>query len=308
MILPDPAARARWLERRVALEAQDAKQTPFGPRPRHREEFRRLVRVFDALLTVTGLHKRGQRNALDIRLTSQVFEFPDLPAEFDGYRLLNIADPHFDTLPGTAERIAALVAGCEADLLVLTGDYRRRVHGPFEQVLGPMARVLQAARTPDGKLAVLGNHDPAAMVEPLEALGLRLLINETVTIRRGEAALHVTGFDDVHYFYTPAADEAAAAAPPGFRIALVHSPEFAFNAARAGYRLHLCGHTHGGQVCLPGGLPVLTASELRYRFVVGRWRHGDMQGFTSRGAGTSGLPVRFFSRGEVTLITLRRGR
>jgi predicted MPP superfamily phosphohydrolase len=171
-----------------------------------------------------------------------------------------------------------------------------------------MARVLDAARTPpEGRLAVLGNHDPAAMVPPLEALGLRVLVNETLTIRRGDAALHFTGFDDVHYFYTEAADKAAAAAPAGFRIALVHSPEFAFNAARAGYRLYLCGHTHGGQVCLPGGVPILTANELGHRFVAGRWQHEGMQGFTSRGAGTSGLPVRFFSRGEVTLITLRRG-
>jgi predicted MPP superfamily phosphohydrolase len=302
----DPAARARWLERRLAMEAHDEKQTPFGPRPRHRKQFQRLMRVFDAMLSVTGLHGRGQRNALDIRLTAEVFDFPDLPPAFDGYRLLHVTDPHLDTLEGTAERIAALVESCEADLLVLTGDYRRRVHGPFEQVLEPLARIVGAARTRDGAIALLGNHNPAAMVEPLERRGLPFLINETLTLDRGDGALHLTGFDDVHYFYTPEADAAAAAVPPGFRVALVHSPEFAFSAARAGYRLYVCGHTHGGQVCLPGGVPVLTASEIGHRFVRGRWRCGDMHGFTSRGAGTSGLPVRFFSRGEVTLITLRR--
>jgi predicted MPP superfamily phosphohydrolase len=144
------------------------------------------------------------------------------------------------------------------------------------------------------------------MVAPLEALGLRVLLNETLSVARGEARLHLTGFDDVHYFYTPAADEAAATAPAGFRVALVHSPELAFHAERVGYRLYVCGHTHGGQVCLPGGVAVLTANELGHRFVSGRWMHGAMQGFTSRGAGCSGIPVRFFTRGEVTLITLRR--
>lgn len=306
MKTPDSAARARWLERRIFLEAQNTKHTPFGVRPRHRKQFRRLQRIAGVLLKLVGLYDRGQRNALDIRLTSEVFEFPDLPASFDGYRLLHVTDPHFDTLEGTAERVAALVGGCEADLLVLTGDYRRRVRGPFEHVLPQLAQVVRAARTPDGAIALLGNHDSAAMVEPLEALGLHVLINETLTIARGDAQLHLTGFDDVHYFYTPAADAAADAAPPGFRIALVHSPEFVFHAARAGYRLYVCGHTHGGQVCLPGGVAVLTANELGHRFVSGRWRHGDMHGFTSRGAGASGLPVRFFSRGEVTLITLRR--
>ena len=306
MQAPDPAARARWLERRLKMEAEALKHTPFGVGPRHRKQFRRLQRILYVVLTTIGLYGRGKRNALDIHFTEQVFEFPDLPPEFDGYRLLNVADPHFDTLEGTAERIAELIADREADLLVLTGDYRRHVYGPFEQILEPLALVLGAARVRDGKVAVLGNHDPAEMVAPIEALGLRVLINETVTLRRGSGALHLTGFDDMHYFYTPASDEAAAAAPPGFRVALVHSPEFAFTAARAGYQYYLCGHTHGGQVCLPGGVPILTANELGHRFVVGRWQHEGMQGFTSRGAGTSGIPVRFFTRGEVTLITLRR--
>jgi predicted MPP superfamily phosphohydrolase len=302
----DPAARARWLERRLFLEGQDRKHTPFGVSPRHGKQFRRLQRVVRVLLKLAGLYERGKRNALDIQLTEHRFDFPDLPAAFDGYRLLHVTDPHFDTLEGTAERVAALVRRCDADLLVLTGDYKRRVHGPFDHVLPDLAQLVAAARTRDGAIALLGNHDPAAMVGPLEALGLRVLVNETLTLQRGDAALHLTGFDDVHYFYTKGADEAAAAAPPGFRVALVHSPELAFHAARAGYRLYICGHTHGGQICLPGGTAILTANELGHRFVGGRWRHEGMQGFTSLGAGTSGVPVRFFSRGEITLITLRR--
>jgi uncharacterized protein len=303
---PDPAARARWIEQRLAMEAHDQKHTPFGPRARHWNEFKRLMAVLRVTLRASGLYGRGVRNALDIRLGKLAFDFPDLPPQFDGYRLLHLTDPHFDSLEGTAKQIASLIADQPADLFILTGDYRRRVHGPYEQVLAPLATVLRAARAPDGVLALLGNHDTAAMVAPFEQLGLRVLANETVTIRRGDAELHLTGFDDVHYYYTPSADAAAAAAPPGFRIALVHSPEFAMHAAKAGYRLYICGHTHGGQICLPGGRPILTASALGHRFAAGRWQHGSMQGYTSRGAGTSGLPVRFFSRGEVTLITLRR--
>lgn len=302
----DPAARARWLERRVALERLNTKHTPFGVKPRHRKQFRRAQRVLGVVLKAAGLYGRGRRNALDIRLTSEIFAFPDLPAAFDGYRLLHVTDPHFDTLEGTAARVAELVRGCDADLLVLTGDYKRRVHGPFDHVLPDLAAVVDAVQPRDGAVALLGNHDPAAMVEPLEKIGLRVLLNETISLARGDASLHLTGCDDVHYFYTPAADAALAAAPAGFRIALVHSPELAFHAARTGHRLYICGHTHGGQVCLPGGTPILTANELGHRFVSGRWRQDDMQGFTSRGAGTSGLPVRFFTRGEVTLITLRR--
>src|SRR5690349_6318101 len=302
----DPAARARWLERRLFLESQDKKHTPFGVTPRHGKQFRRLQRVVRVLLKLAGLYERGKRNALDIQFTEQTFEFPDLPRAFDGYRLLHVTDPHCDTLEGTAKRVAELIERCEADLLVLTGDYKRRVHGSFDQVMPDLARIVAAARTRDGAVALLGNHDPAAMVRSLEALGVRVLVNETLTLQRADEMLHLTGFDDVHYFYTPAAEAAADTAPSGFRVARVHSPELDFCAARAGYRLYICGHTHGGQICLPGGRPVLTANELGHRFVLGRWRHGGMQGFTSRGAGTSGVPIRFFSRGEITLITLRR--
>jgi predicted MPP superfamily phosphohydrolase len=144
------------------------------------------------------------------------------------------------------------------------------------------------------------------MVAPFEQLGLRVLANETVTIRRGGAAMHVTGLDDVHYFYTDAAGRALSDAPAGCKIALVHSPEAAHLAARAGYALYLCGHTHAGQICLPGGQPIITNSAFHWRHARGMWRRGAMLGYTSPGAGTSGLPVRYFSRGEVTVLTLRR--
>ena len=295
------------MARRAAMEAQDEKRTPFGPRSRHWNQFKRLMVVLHASLRVTGLYARGQRNALDIRLREIELAHDDLPAAFDGYRLLHVTDPHFDSLPGTAERIAELIRPHAADLLVLTGDYRRRVHGPHEQIVPALGTVLDAARIADGALAILGNHDTVAMVADFERLGVRVLANETVAVRRGGEALHLTGFDDVHYYYTDATDAAAKAAPPGFKIALVHSPEFALHAARAGYGLYLCGHTHGGQICLPGGRPILTASSFGHRYAAGVWRRRQMLGYTSRGAGASGLPVRFFSRGEVTVITLRRG-
>jgi predicted MPP superfamily phosphohydrolase len=294
------------MARRAAMEAHDEKQTPFGPRSRHWNQFKRLMVLLQFSLRASGFYGRGMRNALDIRLREIELAHDGLPAAFDGYRLLHITDPHFDSLPGTAERIAELIRHHPVDLLVMTGDYRRRVHGPHEQIVPALATVLGSVRAGDGALAILGNHDTAAMVPSFERLGVRVLANETVTLRRGGEAVHLTGFDDVHYYYTPAADAAAAAAPAGFKIALVHSPEFALHAARAGYGLYICGHTHGGQICLPGGRPVLTASAFGRRFAAGPWRHERMHGYTSRGAGTSGLPVRFFSRGEVTVITLRR--
>jgi len=291
---------------RAEMEARDEKHTPFGPRRRHWGDFKRSIAIFGVLLRLIGLRERGERNARNIWLRELDLPLAMLPREFDGYRMLQITDPHFDGLPQFDDAIVGLVRGLAVDLLVLTGDYRWRVHGEYRQVLPSLRKIVEAVTARDGILATLGNHDTVAMVEPCEQLGLRVLANETVTIRRGDAAIHVTGLDDVHYFYTEAAAAALMEAPPGCRIALVHSPEVAHLAARAGYALYLCGHTHAGQICLPGGQPILTNSVLHWRHVRGQWRRGDMIGYTSAGAGTSGLPVRFFSRGEVTLLTLRR--
>ena len=301
--MPD---RSAWRAQRAAMEARDEKHTPFGPRHRRWGQFKRLLIAFRILLKSTRVFEAGLRRALDLRLVELTLSHAELPQEFDGYRLLHLTDLHLDGMPNLDAIIAGLVRNRRVDLAVWTGDYRWRMHGPHEHVLSGIAEIVGAISASDGQYATLGNHDPVAMVDGLEALGLRVLANETVSIRRGAASLHVTGLDDVHYFYTDMAAAALTSAPAGFKIALVHSPEGAPLAADAGYALYLCGHTHGGQVCLPGGTPILTNSALHWRHARGLWRRGKMIGYTSNGAGTSGLPVRFFSRGEVTLLTLRR--
>lgn len=94
--------------------------------------------------------------------------------------------------------------------------------------------------------------------------------------------------------------------PDGFHVGLVHSPEFATQAAAAGVSLYLTGHTHGGQVCLPGGRAIVSNLTDHHAFSNGLWRCGEMVGYTSPGVGVSSLPVRYNSRGEATLVVLRR--
>jgi uncharacterized protein len=190
---------------------------------------------------------------------------------------------------------------------VLTGDYLWNVGGPFAHVLPGLERIAAAARPALGTLATLGNHDPHDMVEPMERIGLRVLLNETIALERDGERLLVSGLDDVSNFYTEEAARTLRQSAAGFKLALVHSPELAPVAAAAGYALYLCGHTHGGQVCLPNGQPIATGTTKTPRVrALGQWHIGEMVGYTGRGAGTSRLPVRFFSRGEAALITLRR--
>lgn len=144
------------------------------------------------------------------------------------------------------------------------------------------------------------------MAELLERAGFEVLLNRSLLLRRGGESVRVTGLDDVHYFYTEAALAALDGHDGEFRIALVHSAEVADDADEAGYALYLCGHTHGGQICLPGGRPLVTHLTRCRHAARGLWRQGRMAGYTSCGLGVSNVPLRFNTRGEVALITLRR--
>jgi predicted MPP superfamily phosphohydrolase len=295
-----------WLETRLVMEGRRIRTTPDGPR--RDLPMRALKAAMGPGLRTVGLWRRGLANGLDIEYRIVELALPRLPREFDGYRILQISDPHFDAAPGLGDRIVRAVENAEVDLCVLTGDFRSAERSPFTQtaILEPLEQLCRTVRAADGMLAILGNHDVAGMVDPFERLGLQVLINRTHHVRRGRQALAITGLDDVHRYYTPAADAALAAHDPqGCGIVLAHSPEMAGEAAAAGHALYLCGHCHGGQVCLPGGRPVIRHLSRHRDLYGGLWRYGEMWGYTSTGAGLSEPPVRFNCRGEVTEFRLR---
>jgi uncharacterized protein len=297
---------AAWLEARRAMERRTLRSTPDGPR---RDLPLDLVKVGLSLgLRLCGLWQRGLANGLDICYRTLELSLPRLPREFDGYRILHISDLHLDAANGLGEAIVRAVAGAEVDLCVLTGDFRNVERGPFTQttILEPLAAIRDAIRASDGFWATLGNHDTADMVAPLRQLGLPVLVNRTHHVRRGAQAIALTGIDDVHRYYTPAARAALAAHDAdACGIVLAHSPEMAGEAAAAGYSLYLCGHCHGGQLCLPGGRPLITHLSRHRDLYAGLWRHGQMWGYTSTGAGLANPPVRFNCPGEVTEFRLR---
>jgi len=303
----DIEKRQIWAERRRHMEKQRVQFGPDGSRSVWRNKaFSTALKIFYAGARLLRLDARGRRNALDIELVTRTVSFPDLPLAFDGYRILHLSDTHLDCLPEIAVVGARLLADIEVDLLVLTGDIHGNQHAPLSASTRPLLQLLNAIRVKDRRLAILGNHDPADMAEALEDLGFDVLLNQSTVLVRGNQQIVLTGLDDVHRFFTRDALEALSQAPEGFRIALVHSAEVADYAAAARYALYLCGHTHGGQICLPSGRPVITHL-LRCRHAsVGAWGEGNMVGYTSRGLGVGDIPLRFNSRGEISIITLRQ--
>lgn len=258
------------------------------------------------LLQGFGLYERGRRNALTLTVRERSLKIAGLPADFNGYRILQISDPHLDMRPDFTDALSAALEGVDADLCVLTGDFRFQTTGDSTAALEAVARL--AGTLPAPAYAVLGNHDCLSMLPEMEAVGVRVLFNEGVALSRGGAVAWLAGVDDPHYFRLHDLKAAQAGRPENaVALLLAHSPELHAEAAAAGYQAALCGHTHGGQICLPGGIPILTSARCSRRYCRGDWQDGDLNGYTSIGAGSSVLDVRFNSPAEIVVHVLESG-
>jgi len=271
----------------------------------HIENWYSIHSVIRVALMLSGLYWRGRRNAENIQVKHNTVRLARLPAVFDGFTLLQISDLHTDQNEGAMRRLNELVPALEYDLCVLTGDYRGATFGPFDAALAAMQRLCSRLRGP--LYGVLGNHDTIRMVPDLEEMGIRMLLNECVPISRDGQTIYLAGIDDAHYYRVDNIEKAAAEIPHGaFSILLSHTAEIYRQAAHAGFNLLLSGHTHGGQICLPGSIPVTLSAVLPRSMGAGAWKYHEMIGYTSVGAGTAVVPVRLNCLPEITLHHLRR--
>jgi uncharacterized protein len=255
-------------------------------------------------LKLSGLYWRGQRNAERIQIRHNHIRFPTLPSAFDGFTLLHISDLHADMNERAMRRLTELLPDLEYDACVMTGDYRGATFGVFDAALEGMLRLRPCLREP--VYGVLGNHDTIRMVPGLEGIGIRMLLNECEPISRGGDSIYLAGIDDAHFYRVDNIEKAATEIPhDGFSILLSHTPEVYRHAAHAGFDLLLSGHTHGGQICLPGSIPITLSSVLPRHIGCGPWKYHDMVGYTSAGAGSSIVAVRLNCLPEITLHHLQ---
>ena len=296
-----------WLSTRAHLESDRYKYSSSGKRSKSRWSlFSKLLNIFVILLKLFNLYKKGLKNAKNIHINKFTLEFPDLPEKFDGYKILHLSDLHLDTLPGIEDIIINKIKNLQYDLCVMTGDYRKNTLGSFMQIINPLKKIVSAKNPKDGIIAIFGNHDTYLMLKQFDKMGIKLLANESISISRGNDKITLTGTDDPFYYYTDQAINALEENINGFKIALVHTSELYETAEQNAYNLYLCGHTHGGQICLPGGIPIITHQFEGKKFYKGLWNYNQMKGYTSQGCGTSGIPIRFYSQSEIALFTLKR--
>ncbi|MDY0041066.1 MAG: CDP-archaeol synthase [Desulforhabdus sp.] len=254
-----------------------------------------------------GLYRRGMRNALQIEVTHINFDFEELPPAFDGYRILFLTDLHLDGLEGLTEKLQTLVGNIQADLCVIGGDLRMETHGPFSRALSLMRRLIPAIHAKDGIFGILGNHDCLEIIEVLQKEKITFLVNDAMAVERQGERIWFVGVDDPHYYRCEDLEQAfRGVGEEDFAVFLAHSNEVYREARRYGPKLYLCGHSHAGQIQLPPFGPLFTHSRAPRRYSQGKWHYQGMLGYTSCGAGVSGVPLRFFSHGEVALITLNR--
>lgn len=265
------------------------------------------IHVFRPILTLglrlLGMYRHGNRQFRAVRVVSNRLNVPRLPPAFVGYTILQLSDLHLDLDPTLTTDIAAAIRGLRYDLCVITGDFRNSTVGSWEAATAATIALLPAITAP--AFAVLGNHDFLDMVPPLERAGLRFLLNESVPLRRGDAAIRLLGIDDPNIYRTHSLARALRGVTRNMATLLLsHSPAIYRKAAAQGIDVVLAGHTHGGQVCLPGGRILLHNDESPRQMLRGAWSWHGTQGYTSPGTGSCGLPIRFNCPPEVTLHTL----
>jgi len=256
---------------------------------------------------VTGVYGKGIVNAQQVRLKEKSIILPSLPDTFDGFRILFLTDLHVDGVPGLGDRIIDITASLETDICLFGGDFRMGTYGPIAPTLREIKKIIPKLQAASGIFGVLGNHDCLEMIPDLEDLGMVMLVNDSFPIERGGKKIYLVGLDDAHYYKTHQPETAFQEVPrDAFSIVLCHSPEAIKEVISYNPALYLCGHTHGGQIRLPGRGPIFTHCRAPRFTSDGLWQCDRMVGYTSCGAGSSGIPLRFNCPPEVVLFTLRK--
>ena len=236
---------------------------------------------------------------------------PGWPGECSGLRVAVLADLHvgspFNGMSKLAE-IVSLTVEAAPDLILLAGDYV--IHGVLGGHFEPpesVAEVLAALEAPAGVHAVLGNHDwwfdAPRVRRALETVSIPVLEDQATMVEHGRCRFWLAGAGDWwegEHDVVKALEVVPVGAPT---LLFTHNPDL-FPEVPPSVTLTIAGHTHGGQVYLPGvGRPVVP-SAYGERFAIGHIVEDGRHLFVSSGLGTSILPVRFLVPPEVSVLTL----
>jgi uncharacterized protein len=243
---------------------------------------------------------------LEVRVDEHALSVPAPSAPARALRIAFASDFHASptTHPRLIENACRVLSDLRPDVLLLGGDFVCLAARYIDELVGPLAEI----PAPFGRFAVLGNHDlwtDYRYVEKrLEDAGIEMVTNRNARLAEPFGSIWVCGLDD-HFSGTPDSNGAFGGAD-GVRILLMHSPSGLLDVGAERFDVAFAGHTHGGQVALPGGFPVILPPGLLSR----RYSRGvhavgpERTLIVSRGIGCSTVPFRMWSDPEVHLLTL----
>lgn len=259
-------------------------------------------------LAATGGYQYGLAEARNLVVEAVEIPLKNLPSALEGFRIVMLGDLHLSELTPLSflQEAITLANNLKPDLIALVGDY---VWHEVE-VIFDLAPVLAKLNAKYGVFAVLGNHDLWTNVnivtEGLNRSKIPLLVNKGLTLNVGKSQLYLAGLDDA-WSGKPNLEAALAkhlSNTPS--ILLAHEPDPADIYALDGrVSLHLAGHSHGGQVKIPG-IGALITPYLAKKYKEGLFNINNMWLYTTRGVGTTILPFRINCPPEITEITLKR--
>lgn len=259
--------------------------------------------IIKRCLQISGFWKRAHRNYFDVQVVHREWFFSRLPREFNGLRILHLTDLHADLHPDFADSVVSTLKGVECDCVVVTGDFRACTFSDHTGATAASVQILGSLNAP--AYLTLGNHDSIRKVPEFEVAGFPFLLNEHIKLKRQGAEIYLIGIDDPNFYKSHSFAHALKGVPKdAFKIVLSHSPQTYKEAEQYGADFMVSGHTHGGQICLPFGIPIVHDGSAPRRFLAGPWKEGNLQGYTGRGTGATGLPVRLNCPAEATVHTL----
>ncbi|MCP4165471.1 MAG: metallophosphoesterase [Chloroflexi bacterium] len=244
----------------------------------------------------------------DLTVERVTIPIHSLPEALEGFTIAQLSDIHLRPLtkPPLVQRAVALTNSLNPDLVVLTGDFVwREVESIFE--LAPIIAELNARF---GVYSIYGNHELWTDVDVIQAgmkqAGIPLLVNQGATLHVNGAPLHLAGLDD-GWSGNPDLGAAMDNAPAdATTILLLHEPDLADTySLDPRLSLQLAGHSHGGQIRLPGA-GALVLPYLAQKYDLGLYRVGEMWLYTNRGIGVTNEPIRLNCPPEITLLTLTK--
>lgn len=240
-------------------------------------------------------------------LTERDLHWPDLPPELEGLRIAHLTDLHIRKPSARHDALIETLASIQPDLLAITGDLMQR-RAAIEPSLRFVDRLTATVRPPLGYVGCYGNHDEPRLRAELDGrptLGMR--VNAGLSVPG--VPMYVGAVDVDRRGEGGDLDAAMRGAPSaGFRLLLAHLPTWLSGAAEAGVHLVLSGHTHGGQIRLPGMLALETGCRWPRAASAGWFEQGRTKLILSRGLGESQVEgLRINCPRQIPLLTLRRG-